>query len=142
MPKSSLPRWVSPGQGAAISLTAEHEQIVPATFVGLGERGKRAETVADEAVAELLAFEAVEKAAVDPHSADQILLPLAFAPVAVNSLSAKSPSTSAPTPKPSAPFSTGPSRSKSQRRWRTGASYTRLNVEAYLDRETSRLRYR
>ena len=76
-----LARWViSPGQGAAISLTAEHEQIVPATFVGLGERGKRAETVADEAVAELLAFEAVEKAAVDPHSADQILLPLAFAP--------------------------------------------------------------
>ena len=31
-------------------------------------------------VAELLAYEAVEHAAVDPHSADQILLPLAFAP--------------------------------------------------------------
>ena len=28
----------------------------------------------------LLGFEAVEHAAVDPHSADQILLPLAFAP--------------------------------------------------------------
>ena len=75
-----LARWVSPGQGAAISLTAEHEGTVPATFVGLGERGKPAETVADEAVAELLAYEAVEHAAVDPHSADQILLPLAFAP--------------------------------------------------------------
>jgi RNA 3'-terminal phosphate cyclase (ATP) len=75
-----LARWVSPGQGAALSLTAEHEGRVPTTFVGLGERGKPAEAVADEAVAELLAYEAVENAAVDPHSADQILLPLAFAP--------------------------------------------------------------
>ena len=75
-----LARWPSPGQGAALSLTAEHEGTVPATFVGLGERGKPSEAVADEAVAELLAFEAVENAAVDPHSADQILLPLAFAP--------------------------------------------------------------
>ena len=74
-----LARWPSPGQGAALHLTAEHEGTIPATFVGLGERGKPAETVADEAVAELLAFEAVEHAAVDPHSADQILLPLAFA---------------------------------------------------------------
>ena len=52
---------------------------IPATFVGLGERGKPAETVADEAVDELLAFEAVDRGAVDPHSADQILLPLALA---------------------------------------------------------------
>ena len=74
-----LVRWPSPGQGAALHLTAEYEGTVPATFVGLGERGKPAEAVADEAVAELLAFEAVEHAAVDPHSADQILLPLAFA---------------------------------------------------------------
>ena len=74
-----LVRWPSPGQGAAVSLTAEHEGTIPATFVGLGERGKPAEAVADEAVADVLAFEAVEQAAVDPHSADQILLPLAFA---------------------------------------------------------------
>jgi RNA 3'-terminal phosphate cyclase (ATP) len=46
----------------------------------LGERGKLSEAVADDAVAELLAFEAIENAAVDPHSADQILLPLAYAP--------------------------------------------------------------
>ena len=72
-------RWPSPGQGAALCLTAEHEGIIPATFVGLGERGKPSEAVADEAVDQLLAFEAVEDAAVDPHSADQILLPLAFA---------------------------------------------------------------
>jgi RNA 3'-terminal phosphate cyclase (ATP) len=75
-----LVRWPSPGQGAALSLTAEHEGTIPATFVGLGERGKPSEAVADETVAELLAFEAVEHGAVDPHSADQILLPLAFAP--------------------------------------------------------------
>jgi RNA 3'-terminal phosphate cyclase (ATP) len=75
-----LVRWPSPGQGAAIALVAEHEGSVPATFVGLGERGKMAETVADEAIDELLEFESVRNAAVDPHSADQILLPLAFAP--------------------------------------------------------------
>ena len=75
-----LARWPQPGAGGRdLILTAEHEGTIPATFVGLGERGKPAEAVADEAVAELLAFEAVEHAAVDPHSADQILLPLAFA---------------------------------------------------------------
>ena len=75
-----LADWRSPGQGAAIALVAEHEGTAPATFVGLGERGKPSEVVADEAVVELLAFEAAADAAVDPHSADQILLPLALAP--------------------------------------------------------------
>ena len=75
-----LVSWPSLGQGAAIALTAEHDGVAPATFVGLGERGKPAEAVADEAVDQLLAFEAVAHAAVDPHSADQILLPLALAP--------------------------------------------------------------
>lgn len=75
-----LVRWPSPGQGAALCLTAEHEETTPATFVGFGERGKPSEAVADEAVAEFLAFEMVENAAVDLHAADQILLPLAFAP--------------------------------------------------------------
>lgn len=67
------------GQGAALYLTAEHDDLVPATFVGIGERGKPAEVVADDAIDDLLAFEAVTDAAVDPHSADQILLPLALA---------------------------------------------------------------
>ena len=52
----------------------------PATFIGLGERGKPAEAVADEAVNELLAFEDAEGAAVDPYSADQLLIPLSLAP--------------------------------------------------------------
>jgi RNA 3'-terminal phosphate cyclase (ATP) len=72
-------RWSSPGQGAAISLTALYEGAVPATFVGLGERGKPAEVVADDAIDELLGFAAVKGAAVDAHSADQILLSLALA---------------------------------------------------------------
>jgi RNA 3'-terminal phosphate cyclase (ATP) len=74
-----LVRWSSPGQGAALSLIAEHDDLIPATFVGLGERGKRSEAVADEAVDQFLAFETVTGAAVDAHSADQILLPLVFA---------------------------------------------------------------
>lgn len=50
----------------------------PATFVALGERGTTAERVADAAIGELLAF--VERgSAIDPHSADQLLLPAAFA---------------------------------------------------------------
>jgi RNA 3'-terminal phosphate cyclase (ATP) len=72
-------RWPSPGQGAVLSLVAEHENAIPATFVGLGEPGKPAEVVADEAVDQLIAFEAVSRGVVDPHSADQILLPLAVA---------------------------------------------------------------
>ncbi len=72
-----LTDWPSPGQGAALALTAEHAYGL-ATFVGLGERGKAAEAVAAEAVAELLAFED-SSGAVDLHTADQILLPLALA---------------------------------------------------------------
>ena len=69
-----------PGRGAAISLVAEFEHGPPATFVGLGARGKPAETVADEAVSQLLAHLETPGGALDPHNADQILLPLAMAP--------------------------------------------------------------
>ncbi|MEJ7639604.1 MAG: RNA 3'-terminal phosphate cyclase, partial [Singulisphaera sp.] len=41
------------------------------------QRGKPAEAVADEAVDELLAFEDVADGAIDPHSADQVLIPRA-----------------------------------------------------------------
>jgi RNA 3'-terminal phosphate cyclase (ATP) len=73
----STTEWPGPGQGAAIALSVEHGDV-SATFVGLGERGKPAERVADEAVAELLAYEDSE-GVVDPHSADQLLVPLALA---------------------------------------------------------------
>jgi RNA 3'-terminal phosphate cyclase (ATP) len=51
----------------------------PTVFVGLGARGRPAETVADEAVAEVTRYLAAGSALVDAHSADQIVLPLALA---------------------------------------------------------------
>ncbi len=70
--------WPGESPGAAISLSVEHECGTVSTFDGLGERGKPAEAVAAEAVADLLAYED-SQGVIDPHSADQILLPLAFA---------------------------------------------------------------
>jgi RNA 3'-terminal phosphate cyclase (ATP) len=52
---------------------------VPAGFSALGERGKPAERVADEAVDDLLAYLQSE-AACDPHLADQVSVPMAAAP--------------------------------------------------------------
>ena len=75
---SDLAEWPGGGPGAAIALTAS-DGTTPATFVGLGRRGKPAEAVADEAVDELLAYLSIPDAAIDPHSADQLLLPLALA---------------------------------------------------------------
>jgi RNA 3'-terminal phosphate cyclase (ATP) len=65
------------GPGTVVSLTLD-EPPVPTLFFGLGARGKRAEAVADEAVAQVLDYAAGD-APVDEHSADQLLLPLAFA---------------------------------------------------------------
>lgn len=50
---------------------------VPPLFFGLGERGKPVEAVADEAVEEAIAFRDA-RCPIDPHSADQLLLPLVF----------------------------------------------------------------
>ncbi len=73
--------WKGPSPGTAIRLSVEYEGMsAAATFLGLGERGKPADLVADEAVDELLAHDAKANAAVDPHSADQLLIPLALAP--------------------------------------------------------------
>jgi RNA 3'-terminal phosphate cyclase (ATP) len=52
---------------------------MPTFFFALGERGKPAETVADEAVAQALAFRAALPAGIDEHTADQLILPLALA---------------------------------------------------------------
>jgi RNA 3'-terminal phosphate cyclase (ATP) len=51
----------------------------PAAFFGLGARGKPAERVADEAVDQLIDHFA-RPGALDPHAADQFVLPLALAP--------------------------------------------------------------
>jgi RNA 3'-terminal phosphate cyclase (ATP) len=51
----------------------------PTLFFGLGARGKPAERVADEAADQVVDFLQAAPAAVDAHSADQIVLPLALA---------------------------------------------------------------
>jgi RNA 3'-terminal phosphate cyclase (ATP) len=52
---------------------------VPTLFFGLGERGKPAERVADEAVDQVVAYLDSGPGMVDSHSADQLVLPLALA---------------------------------------------------------------
>jgi RNA 3'-terminal phosphate cyclase (ATP) len=64
----------NPGSVAAVIF---RQAPVPALFFGLGERGKPSERVADDALDEAIAFRDA-KCPVDPHSADQLLLPLAF----------------------------------------------------------------
>src|SRR5437870_2678898 len=68
----------SGGPGTVLTLTVD-TQPAPTMFFGLGARGKRAERVADEAVDQVSDYLAASPAAVDPHSADQIVLPLALA---------------------------------------------------------------
>jgi RNA 3'-phosphate cyclase len=53
---------------------------VPTFFFALGARGKPAERVADEAVAQVEAYLDRRPGGIDEHSADQLLLPLALAP--------------------------------------------------------------
>jgi RNA 3'-terminal phosphate cyclase (ATP) len=68
----------SGGPGTVLALTLD-TYPAPTMFFGLGARGKRAERVADEAADQLLDYLAAAPAAVDSHSADQIVLPLAMA---------------------------------------------------------------
>ena len=64
-------------KGTFILLLAEFEYS-QAAYSALGELGKRAERVADEAVAPLLELLETD-GAIDPYLADQLLLPLALA---------------------------------------------------------------
>lgn len=74
----TLEEWqaANPGTVAAVIF---RQAPVPTLFFGLGERGKPAEAVADDAADEAIAFRA-SRCPVDAHSADQILLPLVFSP--------------------------------------------------------------
>jgi RNA 3'-terminal phosphate cyclase (ATP) len=67
----------SPGQGTAVFLVAEYEHAV-AGFSSLGERGKPAEKVAEEACREFIAYHQSD-ACLDQHLADQLILPMALA---------------------------------------------------------------
>jgi RNA 3'-terminal phosphate cyclase (ATP) len=66
------------GPGTVLAVVLETEPA-PVLLFALGERGKRAERVADEAVDQALRYLHAAPAAVDAHSADQIVLPLALA---------------------------------------------------------------
>lgn len=67
----------APGKGTMLLLLAEFAQT-RCCYYALGERGKPAERVADEAVDAFLAF-LQGSGAVDEYLADQLLLPLALA---------------------------------------------------------------
>jgi RNA 3'-terminal phosphate cyclase (ATP) len=66
------------GPGSVLAIVVE-TGAVPVLFFGLGERGKPAERVADEAFDQAAEYLDAAPAAVDCHSADQIVLPLALA---------------------------------------------------------------
>ena len=66
----------SPGKGTFLSLLAEFERS-QCFYFALGELGKRAERVADEAVDALEGYLSTN-GAIDQYLADQLLLPLAF----------------------------------------------------------------
>jgi len=67
----------SPGTGTVVFLVAEYENAV-AGFSSLGERGKPAEKVAEEACREFITYHQ-SGACLDKHLADQLILPLALA---------------------------------------------------------------
>jgi RNA 3'-terminal phosphate cyclase (ATP) len=73
--------WPEGGTGTVVALVLDSPPVPTVFFFfGLGARGKPAERVADEAVDQLLEHVAHDATAVDAHSADQIVLPLALAP--------------------------------------------------------------
>jgi len=66
----------TPGQGTFLFLRSETEHSI-AGFTSIGERGKRAEIVGEEAASDFLRYHDTE-AALDPHIADQIVLYLSI----------------------------------------------------------------
>ncbi len=72
-----LQRFASPGRGSMLLLLARYEYSQFCCYA-LGERGKPAEQVADEAVDQLQSY-ANSDGAIDHYLADQLILPLALA---------------------------------------------------------------
>jgi RNA 3'-terminal phosphate cyclase (ATP) len=66
------------GPGTVLSIELDTAPV-PTLFFALGERGKPAERVADEAADQTLEFLDAPAGSVDLHSADQLVLPLALA---------------------------------------------------------------
>jgi RNA 3'-terminal phosphate cyclase (ATP) len=79
LPVEITPQRVkSAGPGAGIFLVAEYENAV-AGFSAMGAQGKPSDQVADEACRDLVRHHR-QGEPVDPHLADQLLLPLALTP--------------------------------------------------------------
>ena len=78
--EADLPQqeWAG-GPGTRAGDRASTTAPVPTLFFGLGARGKPAEKVADEARRRGAGVTSTRGAPVDPHSADQVVLPLALA---------------------------------------------------------------
>ena len=76
-PRVDLVDAPSRGMGTVVILWAECENAV-AGFTSLGEKGKPAEQVAEQAAEGLLNYLA-SSAALDPYLADQVMLPMALA---------------------------------------------------------------
>ena len=77
--ESHIPVQEWPSGPGTVSAVVFRQAPVPTLFFGIGERGKPAESVADDAADQAVAF-LKAKEPVDAHAADQIVLPLAFAP--------------------------------------------------------------
>jgi len=73
----ALRRLEAASPGSVLFLLCRSEQV-PAAFFALGQRGKPAERVADEAVEQLLEY-LQSPGTLDPHAADQMVLPAALA---------------------------------------------------------------
>lgn len=77
--ESHIPQEEWEGGPGTVAAVLFRQLAVPPLFAAIGERGKPAEVVADDAADEAIAFRNA-KAPVDAHAADQLLLPLAFSP--------------------------------------------------------------
>ena len=75
--ESHIPEDTWDNGPGAVAAVIFRQAPVPALFTALGERGRPAEAVADAAAEEALEYRE-SGCTVDPHSADQIVLPLAF----------------------------------------------------------------
>ena len=77
--ESHVPDEFWPGGPGTVVGCLFRQAPVPPLFFAVGERGKPAEAVADDAADQAIVFRDA-KAPVDPHAADQIVLPLALSP--------------------------------------------------------------
>ncbi|OWK42346.1 RNA 3'-terminal phosphate cyclase [Fimbriiglobus ruber] len=77
--ESHIPTEEWEGGPGSVAAVIFRQAPVPPLFFSLGEKGLPAEAVADTAADEAIAYRE-SGCPVDPHSADQLVLPLAFAP--------------------------------------------------------------